>query len=132
MVGMQSAECRVQNEAKNDLRYRTKQFALRVIAVCQAIPENGTGRVIGNQLVRSGTSVGAQYREATRSRSIAEFVSKMESGLQELEETNYWLELLCESGLIPARRLDPLRAEANELTAMFVASIKTSKRKRHY
>jgi four helix bundle protein len=82
---------------------------------------------LGRQLLRSGTSVGAQYREACRARSPAEFVSKLESANQELDETHYWLELLMEAGLIPKRLLDPLAQEANELIAIFVASAKQAK-----
>jgi four helix bundle protein len=85
-------------------------------------------QVLGKQLLRSGTSVGAQYCEAHRARSTAEFVSKLASALQELEETQYWLELLAESGIVPPSRLIGLQTEANELTAIFVRSIKTAKR----
>ncbi len=79
-------------------------------------------------MLRSGTSVGAHYREATRARSSAEFVSKMECGLQELEETVYWMELLSEGGIVTASRLQNLFQEAEELTAIFVSSAKTAKK----
>jgi four helix bundle protein len=79
-----------------------------------------------------GTSVGAHYREACRARSVAEFVSKMEGGLQELDETAYWLELLIESNSVRATRLSPLMDETEQLVCIFVASVKTSKRKRSY
>ena len=88
------------------------------------------GQVLGRQVLRSGTSVGAQYREARRAKSVADFVSKIEGALQEIEETGYWLELLTESGLITSVATAPLLAEANELTAMLVASAKTAKKKK--
>jgi four helix bundle protein len=83
--------------------------------------------VIGRQIVRSGTSVGAQYREASRARSAAEFISKMESATQELDETTYWLELLQESGVVQERLLRELHNEADELIRVFVASVRTAK-----
>ncbi|MGA3067431.1 MAG: four helix bundle protein [Tepidisphaeraceae bacterium] len=111
-----------------DLRSRTKQFALRIIRLYSVLARAGASQVIGRQMLRSGTSVGAQYREACRARSAAEFVSKMESASQELDETIYWLELLIEGGLVKQGRLDALLREANELTAIFVASSKTTKK----
>lgn len=113
-----------------DLHARTKAFALRIIRLYRALPRSTDAQVLGKQLLRCGTSVGAHHREAKRARSTAEFVSKMEGGLQELEETRYWLELLGESEIIAAPRLAPLRTEAEELTAMFVASVKSAKRRR--
>ena len=114
---------------EQDLRQRTKQFALRIIKVYSALPKSTEAQVIGKQVLRSGTSVGAHDREATRARSTAEFISKLGGGLQELEETTYWLELLVESGLVKAARLSELQQETDELTAIFVASINTAKRK---
>jgi len=93
-----------------------------------ALPKSGAGQVLGKQALRSGTSVGAQYREAVRARSKAEFASKVQSALQELEETVYWLELLAGSGLMKKQRLSGLLKEAEEVTAIFVASVKTAKR----
>jgi four helix bundle protein len=130
---MQKDECRMQNEdpKQRDLRVRTKRYALRNIRVFAAIKKSDdVGRVLGRQLLRSGTSVGAHYREACRARSVAEFVSKMEGGLQELDETHYWLELLVESGKIPSRRLSPLMIETEELLAIFVSSVKSAKKRR--
>jgi four helix bundle protein len=92
------------NEEFRDLKTRTKQFALRIIRLYKALPNTVEAQVIGKQVLRSGTSVGAQYREATRARSDAEFISKIESGLQELEETIYWLELLVESQTFRAEK----------------------------
>ena len=83
---------------------------------------------MGRQILRSGTSVGAHYREAMRARSAAEFISKIEGGLQELEETQYWLELLGESGILPLERLADLQNEAEQLISIFVSSAKTAKR----
>ena len=95
-----------------------------------ALPNRIDAGILGKQVLRSGTSVGAHYREACRARSPAEFISKMEVGLQELDETAYWLELLVESGIVPDARLAPLRQETDELIAMFAASVKTAKHNR--
>jgi four helix bundle protein len=113
-----------------DLRTRTKAFALRVIRLYSALPQTTLAQVMGKQLLRSGTSVGAHYREATRSRSNAEFISKIEGALQELEETAYWLELCGESGLVSSERLSDLQPEANELTAILVTCAKNAKKRR--
>src|ERR1041384_5397977 len=115
---------------KDDLRTRTKAFALRIIRLYTALPKTTEAQVLGKQLLRSGTSVGAHYREAMRARSVAEFVSKVEGALQELEETAYWLELLVECGIVPEARLSDLLRETNELTAMLVASARTAKGRR--
>jgi four helix bundle protein len=98
-----------------------------MIRLYSSLPKTTEAQVIGKQVLRSGTSVGAHYREARRARSAAEFVSKVEGGLQELEETIYWLELLAESGIVPASRLSDLCREADELTAILVSSAKTAK-----
>jgi four helix bundle protein len=111
-----------------DLRARTKAFALRIIHMDSALPRSRAATILGNQVLRSGTSVGAQYREACRSRSVAEFISKMESCIQELDETDYWLELLADGGIIPPKRLVELRQETDELIGIFTASVKTAKR----
>ena len=110
-----------------DLKVRTKSFALRIIRLYAALPKSVEGQVIGQQLLRSGTSVGAHYREACRARSTAEFISKVEGGLQELEETAYWLELLEEGEIVAAKRLAGLKAEANELTAVLVTCVRNAK-----
>lgn len=114
--------------ADKDLRERTKSFALRVIRMSSVLPRSREADVLGRQVLRSGTSVGAQYREACRARSTAEFVSKMESALQELDETAYWLELLADGGIVAPKRLVALRQETDELTAIFTTSVKTAKR----
>jgi len=115
-------------ESPLDLKQRTKQFALRVIRLYVALPKTTEAQVIGRQVLKSGTSVGAHYREATRARSNAEFISKIEGGLQELDETSYWLELLVESDVIPAIKLSQLHEEANELIAILVTVAKNAKR----
>ena len=111
-----------------DLKTRTKQFALRIITLYGALPNSVVAQVLGKQLLRSGTSVGAHYREGHRARSNAEFVSKLQGGLQELEETTYWLELLCESGTVPEKRLAALVNEADQLAAILVTCVKRAKR----
>jgi four helix bundle protein len=114
-----------------DLRERTKRHALRIIRLYQALPQgNGAAGVIGRQLLRSGTSVGAHYREAGRGRSDAEFLSKMKVGLQELDESAYWIELLIEAKIVPAGRLTPLLQETDELIAIFVTIAKKVEEKR--
>lgn len=111
-----------------DLLDRTREFALRVIAVFRALPREEVARVLGRQLLRSGTSVGAHYREAQRAKSFADFISKIEGALQELEETRYWLELLTEAGIIPANRLSSLHDEATQLIAIFMTIARRTKR----
>jgi four helix bundle protein len=110
-----------------DLRQRTKQFALQVICCYTALPNTNVAQVLGKQLLRAGTSVGAHYREGCRARSTTEFISKLEGGLQELEETAYWLELLIESGVPLLNDLRPLQQEVDELTAIFVTCVKKAK-----
>ena len=112
------------------LEYRTRRFALQVIELFSALPGSTVAQVLGRQLLRSGTSVGAHYREAMRAKSRADFISKMEGSLQEIEETRYWLELLTDSRTLSGGRAAPIAKEAGELTAMLVASVRTAKRKK--
>jgi len=114
---------------RHDLRARTKSFALRIIRLYISLPKTTEAQVIGKQVLRSGTSPGAHYREAIRARSPAEFISKIEGALQELEETVYWLELLIEAGIVIKSRLQELLHEAEELISIFVSSVKTAKRR---
>lgn len=114
---------------ENDLRDRTKRFALQIIRMFAVLPKIVEAQVIGKQVLRSGTSVGANYREAYRSRSRAEFVAKMGDCLKELEATAYWLELLVEGGVVEKNRLADLQKECDELIAIFVTIIKRSKDK---
>src|SRR5579862_9123894 len=110
-----------------DMQARTKTFALRVIKLIDALPHSTTEQVVGRQLLRSATSVGANYRAACRAQSRAEFPAKMSIVVEEADETLYWLELLKESGLIKADRLVELFKESNELLAISISSRKTSK-----
>jgi four helix bundle protein len=112
---------------ENDLRERTKRFALNTIPMFTPLPKTTESTALGKQVLRSGTSVGANYREAYRSRSRAEFIAKAGDCLKELEETAYWLELLVEDGLVPEKRLVDMQKECNELTAIFVTIIKRTK-----
>lgn len=112
---------------KHELQERTKAFALRIIRLYSALPKNTEAQVIGKQVLRSGTSDGAQHREAYRARSNAEFISKIESALQEFEETAYWLELLVQAEIVPEKRLSELQKEAEELVAILVSSAKKAK-----
>jgi four helix bundle protein len=118
----------MENE-ENDLRKRTKEFALRVIRMFGALPKKTEAQILGKQVLRSGTSVGANYCEACRGRSKAEFVSKCGDSLRELEESAYWLELLVDAGIIGSDRLSPLREECKELIAIFVTIINRAKDK---
>jgi len=111
----------------DDLAKRTKDFARRIIHLCQSLPDSREARLIANQIFRSGTSVGANYRAARRGRSRAEFVAKLGIVLEEADETLYWLELLRDSEIVRPELLDDLMAETHELVSIFVASIKTAK-----
>ena len=113
-----------------DLKSRTKIFALRIVKLFTSLPKTAEAQVIGKQVLRSGTSVGAQYREACRSRSNSEFISKMQSSLQELDETAYWLELLVDGGMVRPEKLSELQKETDELIAIFVSSVKTARSKK--
>jgi len=115
--------------ANRDLGERTREFALRVIKLCNRLPATLTARTIGRQVIRSGTSVGAHWREARRSRSDAEFVSKVEGGIQELDETVYWLELLRDSGAVKPERLNDLLAEAGELMSILITCARKVKQR---
>jgi four helix bundle protein len=111
-----------------DLETRTTDFALRIIKLFAALPKTTEAQVLGKQL-SSGTSIGAHYREAKRAKSTLDFINKIEGALQELDETCYWLELIERSGIITARRLASLRAEAVELTKILVTVAKRAKEK---
>lgn len=111
-----------------DLGKRTKQFALRIIRLYASLPKTTVAMVIGRQLLRSGTPVGANYREATRARSKTEYAAKLNLALMELEETSYWLELLEEGRIADDPEIAALRVEAGELAAIFVTMIKKIRR----
>lgn len=110
-----------------EFKNRTKAFAIRVIRLVEALPQNQTAKVIGNQLLRSGTSVGANYRAACSAKSPADFVAKMAIVEEECDESIYWMELIVEAGLMDEKRLIKLKNEANEILSMVAASIKTAR-----
>lgn len=112
---------------QKDLKERTKEFALRIIKMYSSLPKSTEAKVLGTQVLRSGTSVGANYREASRGRSKAEFIAKMGDCLKELEETMYWFDLLIEGNILPKNKLSGLLQESKELTAIFVTIIKNTK-----
>lgn len=114
--------------AKKDLGLRT--IALMIVRLYTSLPTGTVAQVLGRQMLRSGTSVGAHRGEAARARSAAEFISKMEGGLQELEETRYWLELLTEAGILGGERMEQVQREAAEVAAMMTASVRTAKQNR--
>ncbi len=113
---------------KDDFKLRTRRFALRAIKLVEALPRSRSADVIARQLLRSATSVGANYRAACRARSTAEFLSKMGIVEEEADECVYWLELIADSELLPVNRLQEILDEANQIVAMTVASIKTARK----
>jgi four helix bundle protein len=114
---------------RDEMRSRTKQFALRIIRLSCALPRTREGDVLGRQVLKSGTSVGANYRESLRASSRRHFVTILETALREADEADYWLELLTESGLVKASRLGPLARECRELVAILSATVRTTKRR---
>src|SRR5947207_11461971 len=114
-------------EGKNDLADRTKAFALTVIRMTDDLPRTTSAQVLGKQVLRSATSVGANYREASRARSKAEFTAKIGDCLKEIEETEYWLELLVDSSVVPAVKMSDLLDETRQLIAIFTTINKRSK-----
>jgi four helix bundle protein len=117
--------------APEDLRTRTKKYALRVIRLYRALPrKDAVADVLGKQLLRSPTSVAAHYREACRAKSDLDFISKLEGAQQELDESDLWLELLADSGVIKPTLVQPLREETNELIAILVTMTKKVKTRR--
>jgi four helix bundle protein len=110
---------------EQEFKDRTKKLALRIIRLIEALPKNQTADVIGRQLLRSGTSVGANYRAACRGKSLADVISKLSIVEEEADESIYWMELLVESGLVPQAKMTDLMNEMHEVVAMIVASIKT-------
>ena len=110
---------------EQEFKNKTKQVALRVIRMVESLPNNRTADVISKQLLRSATSVGANYRAACRAKSTADILYKLAIVEEEADESLYWMELLIDSGLVPSNRLTELMNEMNEIVAMTVASIKT-------
>jgi len=112
---------------RDEMKKRTKEFAKRVVRLCRKLPDNREGRLIGNQIFRSGTSVGANYRAACRARSKAEFISKLAIVEEEADETLFWLELIGEMEILDKKLLHSLMQESDEIIAIIVSSIKTSR-----
>ncbi|MEX2217687.1 MAG: four helix bundle protein [Phycisphaerales bacterium] len=115
---------------EQEMKARTKAFALRVIRLTEAMPAKRSADVIASQLLRSGTAVGANYRAARRARSTAEFISRLSVVEEEADESSYWMELLVESELVPLARLKALIDECDEITRIIVATIRSAKRRR--
>ncbi len=114
-------------DERTDLRDRTKKFAIRVVRLYSILPKSTEAQVMGKQVLRSGTSVGANYREACRARSTAEFIAKLGDCLKELDESSYWFELLEETQTVTSANLEPLQKECNELLAIFTTIAKKCK-----
>lgn len=112
-----------------DLRSRTVEFALRIIKLYTSLPKTTEAQVLGKQVLRSGTSIGAHYREGHRAKSDADIVHKFETALQELDETDFWLELLIKSEIVPAKKLESLIKETNELIAIFTTIVTKIKKR---
>lgn len=112
---------------KEEMKARTKRYALRVIKAVQSLPEDRVANVLGNQLLRSGTSVGANYRAACRAKSTADFVNKLKIVEEESDESLFWMELLVESGITPQQKLAELMKEGDELVAITVSALKTTR-----
>ena len=115
---------------QKELKSRTKQFALRILKLTAALPNEAEARVIQNQLARSGTSVGANYRASCRARSQAEFIAKIGVVIEEADESGYWMELIIEGNILPKEKVIALLQEADELTAIMTASRKTAQENR--
>lgn len=110
-----------------DLRVRTRAYALRIIRLYQALPKTAAAPIIGKQILRAGTSVGAHVADASRAKSRADFTNKIDGAMQELEETLYWLDLLAESGIVKSVKLKALADESSELMAIFVSMVKKTR-----
>jgi four helix bundle protein len=117
------------NDVPQDLRTRTSDFALRIIRLYVSLPKTTVAQVIGKQVLRSGTSVGAHYREGHRAKSDADIVNKFETALQELDETDYWLDLLVKAEIASAQKLELLIKETNELIAIFTTIVTKIKKR---
>ena len=124
---MQTQEPRSTLEKAAELQQRTKRFAIRIVQLFRSMPHSPDAQTLGKQVLRSGTSVAANYRAACRARSKAEFISRMSVVLEEADETVFWLELLSETGVIRLQRTEDLMRETRELVAIFGASLRTCK-----
>lgn len=116
-------------EAPQDLRTRTTEFALRIVRPYISLPKSTEAQVLGKQMLRSGTSVGANYREGHRAKSDADIVNKFGTLLQELDETDFWLDLLVRAGIVSAQKVGPLIKETNELIAIFTTIVTKIKKR---
>lgn len=112
-----------------DLRSRTVEFALRIVKLYTSLPKTTEAQVLGKQVLRSGTSIGSHYREGHRAKSDADIVHKFETALQELDETDFWLELLIKSDIVSPNKLEPLIKETNELIAIFTTIVTKIKKR---
>ena len=112
---------------KDILKKRTREYALRIIKVYDVLPKSGVSRVIGNQVLRCGTSLGAHDAESCRAKSAPDFINKIEGAMQELEETGYWLDLAVDCGAVKETRLKSLKTETTELMSIFVAMVRNTK-----
>jgi four helix bundle protein len=119
----------MKSENPQDLKDRTSELALRIIRMYVRLPKTTEAQVLGKQVLRSGTSVGAQYREGHRAKSDADVVNKFEGVLQELDETDYWLDLLVKAGIVPVEKVESLIKETNELIAIFVTIVTKIKKR---
>lgn len=113
---------------QREFKKRTKAFAIKIVRIFESLPQNRAVIVLGRQLLRSGTSAGANYRSACRAKSVADFIAKMGIVEEEIDETMYWLELLIEIGILKLDKTEEILKEANELLAITVASIKTARK----
>jgi four helix bundle protein len=112
---------------REDMQQRTKDYANHVVKLCQSLPNDWVAKTLGTQLLRSGTSVGANYRAVCRAKSTADFINKLRIVEEECDESLFWMELLVDNGLVSSRKLEKLMAEGNELLAIVVASAKTAR-----
>jgi four helix bundle protein len=116
-------------DSQNDLRERTTEFALRIIRMYMKLPKTTEAQTLGKQVLRSGASVGAQFRESQRAKSDADFINKLEGCLQEADETAYWLELLVRAEIVSAEKLAPMRKEIDEIIAILVTIVTKVKKR---
>src|SRR3990172_1095465 len=128
-IGLKQRSEKNMNEHQNDLRERTTNYALRIVRLYSSLPKTTVAQTLGKQALRSGTSVGAQFRESQRAKSDAEFINKLEGCLQEADESAYWLELLVKSDIVPADKLESLRKETDEIIAILVTIVTKIKKR---
>ena len=114
--------------SNDNLKHRTQKYSLRIINLVQNLPKSPTGNIIGNQLLKCGTSVGANYRAACRARSRPEFIAKVGIVIEEADESEFWLELIIESRIMKRNRIEALLKETNEILAIMITSVKTARR----